>query len=162
MRNQMFFYRYLPVIAFILVLLVFGFFVYMQSGRNTNMNLPVALLMCVILAGFVSGFFYFLRKVVDPWKMRYAIRKQYESSPVMQNEMEYTITDEYIESSNPLSGGRIAWDGIIKAIESDTEFLLYPSSKFSNFIPKRAFESAEQLERFRSLVKEKLGDKAKF
>ena len=98
---------------------------------------------------------------MDPWVAKRAITKQYKSSPIMQNEMEYTITDEFIESSNPLSGGRIAWDGIIKAVESDTEFLLYASSKFSNFLPKRIFDSAEQMETFRSLVKEKLGEKAK-
>lgn len=161
MRNQMFFYRYLPVFAFGLILIVFGFFVYMQSGRNTNINLPVSLLMCVIFAGLVGGLFYVLRKVTDPWITKRAITKQYESSPIMQNEMEYTITDEYLESSNPLSGGRIAWDGIIKAIESETEFLLYASSKFSNFLPKRIFVSAEQMDIFRSLVREKLGDRAK-
>jgi hypothetical protein len=133
----------------------------MQSGRNTNTNLPESLLMCVIFAGVVGGLFYILRKVTDPWIMKRVITKQYESSPILQNEMEYTITDEYIESSNPLSGGRIAWDGVVKAIESDTEFLLYSSSKFSNFLPTRAFDSTEQIDMFRALVKEKLGEKAK-
>jgi hypothetical protein len=161
MRSQMFFYRYLPLFAFIFILIVSGLFIYMQSGRNTTMNLPAAFGMCVISAGFVAGLFYFFRKVADPWIAKRAITKQYKSSPIMQNEMEYTITDEYIESSNPLSGGRISWDGIIKAVESDTEFLLYASSKFSNFLPKRVFASAEQINIFRGLVKEKLGEKAK-
>lgn len=50
----------------------------------------------------------------------------------------------------------IRWQLYIKAIETKNIFMLYQAKALFNIIPKRAFNSDEELDEFRELVRTKI------
>lgn len=69
--------------------------------------------------------------------------------------------DEEINVVAPNVTSQISWTNYRKIQETKTDFLLFSTNPNGSFpIPKHFFESEDQIQEFRELVRDKLGDKA--
>ena len=162
MRNQLFINKYLFFIFPPVVFLTLVIILYLSASDKSTVNWLEMFFAGFVPAIFVTMIVYLLNKFSSPLTLKRAIKKQYESSPAMQEERSVVISNEGIESSGKLASGTIKWEAIIKGVESETDFIFYTTSKFSNFIPKNAFVSEDDVNFLRCLSRAKLGDKAKF
>jgi hypothetical protein len=67
----------------------------------------------------------------------------------------YTINAEKIELKGDSISTTSTWQFIIKLIEQEKYFLLMPTARSFHYLPKEAFESKEDIARFREMEKEK-------
>lgn len=104
---------------------------------------------------------YLSAYVAGRWNTRRIIRQQLKSSPSAQSPQIYTFSDAGISMTGALHNLDLKWEAIVKALESKHDFFLYPSKSFAYFLPKKAFVSGEQQAELRSMLRSKLGEKAK-
>jgi hypothetical protein len=91
------------------------------------------------------------------------MKKVISSSPLIQGTLRVNFTDQGIEFLRELTESKLNWRVFTKAVESEREFLLYwGDNQEPFFIPKRAFNSAEDLNFVRCLMRAKLAAKAEF
>ncbi|MEO6393974.1 MAG: YcxB family protein [Pyrinomonadaceae bacterium] len=153
MTKQLWFVKYnhiiLGVIVFI-ALLVFQFF-----GQFT---LSPFVVLVDALAGVGFGLFtYLVLRFVSPMGINGSVARQMSSSPALQAEAEVTIDNQGVFGSSDLYSGHTKWEAYIKAIETETEFLLYTTTRFSHIVPKRVFASESDIVTVRTLISEKVG-----
>lgn len=138
---------YLLIITPMLWLTLFGAGANPFDGKNSSiiwMMTFFALLPILI----VSGIFY------NIWKQANNIGKTLEPT-------KFIFSDEGLESSAKSSATKVTWNTFQKIQELKEDFLFYPQKNIFYTIPKRSFQSNSQIDEFRNLVREKLGDKAK-
>jgi hypothetical protein len=99
--------------------------------------------------------------VMTRWNARRLVRQQLKSSPAAQSPQIYNFSDVGINMTGALHNMDLKWEAIIKALESKHDFFLYVSKSVAYFLPKKAFLSGEQQAELRSMLKSKLGEKAK-
>ena len=80
--------------------------------------------------------------------------------PSIDTVQTYTITRDGYTVQGSLFETTLKWDAFLKAIETKEFILLYVSSRWAHFIPKAAATAAD-LETVRTILHEKLGNKAK-
>lgn len=61
----------------------------------------------------------------------------------------------------PVSRSENSWESLVEVEEESKNFLLFLHKDIFMIIPKRFFESDSQIQEFRELVRENLGDRAK-
>lgn len=84
------------------------------------------------------------------------VKGAYQRQPHLQLQHTYEFFDAHVESSNRETSSDTTWNGYRKAIESPNLFILYKSDVAIEMIPKRAFGSDAELDRFRQYLKERL------
>lgn len=134
---------------FFAVLVLLSMFSFYLEGITPSRNLFVLLLPPVaILFIAILGF------LVRPWQAGNRANKNER----MTAEVTWEATDEYIIMKSIHAESKSDWGNFKKAFEND-EFFFFNLSAAKNlyhFLPKRAFESPEQLETFRVLVKARM------
>ena len=65
----------------------------------------------------------------------------------------WRFSDEGVEFRGPTVEAKFLWSTWIAFAESAECFLLFPQREQAHMIPKRAFASAEEIDRFRSLAR---------
>ena len=161
MQSQKLIVRYGPLIAFgVLFLVIFGFIFLLSEDRLVS--IPASLLVSFFPAAIAAGSVYLVDRYVSLPFLKFSIRRQLKSNPLFDKEILVTFDDEGISSETSQSSTSIKWDGFIRAVETQTDFLFYTSNKFSNFVPKDAFVSPSDLNFVGCLARSKLGDKAEF
>ncbi len=105
----------------------------------------------VVVAPLFAAFTVFI------WQP-YRIRRQVEREEKLRSEATWEVDDSQILITTSLAETKLSWDAFRQVIETRTDFLLcHATSKHMvQFVPKRAFESAEQEEAFRALARSKL------
>lgn len=84
------------------------------------------------------------------------------SSKKNARQIHLVFTEEEIEVIAPNLTSQISWENYTKIQETKRDFLFFSTLQSRSFsIPKRFFESEWQMQNFKTLVREKLGDKAK-
>ena len=73
----------------------------------------------------------------------------------------YKFTEQGIEVVTDSSSSKNNWSRLSKIRETEKDFIFYPQEKVFFVIPKRFFQSENQIGTFRKLVSEKIGEKAK-
>jgi len=111
-----------------------------------------------IVAGII---FYFIYRMLLSVYMKRGAGRQIKSAPEIHEE-NIVFSDEGIERTNNAGKQTTYWEAYFAATESETDFFFYVDEEFSEFIPKRVFESEFQQNQIRELAKNKLGEKAKF
>jgi hypothetical protein len=71
--------------------------------------------------------------------------------------MNVEITQENLNIKGESFECTLKWKVYIKFMETPKSFMLYQSKNMFNLIPKRAFDSDEQIEEFRELLRAKIG-----
>lgn len=88
-------------------------------------------------------------------------KRQLAGAKFLHETHHYTFTEEEIEIAAQSSAGRQNWGNIREAFETKSNFLLFISLNQIFIIPKRCFQGGEDISRFKDLLKNKLGSKAK-
>jgi hypothetical protein len=90
-----------------------------------------------------------------------ACRGSFTSNSSLRGPVRYEFTDAGIRTSGPAFAGTAAWDCLYEVHETKRYFILLPAKNLFVAIPKRFFESVEQVTAFRDLLRRNLGGKAK-
>jgi len=76
------------------------------------------------------------------------------SKPRMLEPVTYEFSPEGISHIGPTTSGQAAWTTCLRIRETSEQFLLYVQKQLANVLPKRAFHSEAEMERFRQLARE--------
>ena len=79
----------------------------------------------------------------------------------VRGKTQWVFSDEGFEIFTPIARSDNDWESLEKVEEKKNHFLLCPQKNVSMIIPKRFFQSEEQIQEFRGLVLANLGNKAK-
>ena len=105
----------------------------------------------VVVAPLFAAFAVFI------WQP-YRMKRQAEKEEQLRSEMIWEVDDTQVVITTSLAAAKMDWQVFRQVIETKTDFLLCmaASKHMVRFVPKRAFESPEQEEAFRALVRSKL------
>jgi hypothetical protein len=131
----------------ILIMIVFSalisYFLISDSSFQLWMKLIISLLIFVVYGGLIMLLIYI------------TCRRNFKRSPVLNETLMFTLNADKIELKGDSINVTQTWKYIIKLIEREKYFLLMPTAKSFHFLPKAGFESAEEITRFKNLIKEK-------
>jgi len=88
-------------------------------------------------------------------------RRHFSSNKMLAQRVQYVFTTDDIKTAGPLSSGRISWETLTHVYETGHAFLLFVSNLQMIVLPKRYFETPDLLTRFRQLVNECVGKRAR-
>ncbi|HEU5238893.1 MAG TPA: YcxB family protein [Pyrinomonadaceae bacterium] len=112
---------------------------------------PLAATGAIIFLGFPP---FYLAMIWFRTKRGFANLKDY------QTKVQYAFFPNGYKVSDAKCSGNIDWDAIPRAAESKYSFHIFLSKTCFHTIPKRSFKQAEDMVRFRGLLKQSLGSKA--
>ncbi|MFD1361408.1 YcxB family protein [Lentibacillus salinarum] len=81
-------------------------------------------------------------------------RREYESDRTAKSEVTYVINNQGILQKRGKSNTHFEWDDIIKAYENKELFRLYISKNKAIVMPKRFFNTKNDVELFKNIVRE--------
>ena len=77
-------------------------------------------------------------------------------TPAAQGPHTWTLNDEGIRITGPLSDSELKWEAIIKAQETKRDFFFFTSKSLAVFLPKRVIADSQIID-LRHLISKKLG-----
>jgi hypothetical protein len=80
--------------------------------------------------------------------------REYKSDQLIKNELIYTFSDTGINQKRRRSKNHIEWHEIVSIKEFSPMFLIYVSRNKAMVVPKRFFESDEQIKFFKKVINE--------
>jgi hypothetical protein len=78
-----------------------------------------------------------------------------------QRTTRYSVTSDSIHVESGVGESRLSWQAVQAADESPSYFYMWPSKGIVYPIPKRGFRDPTGVDRFRELLRQKLGKKAR-
>jgi len=159
-RNRQYFFKY-GLIILPLFPLAFYFFDYWKNPAGFYQLTWSTALINFIPIFLLALFFLSIRFSFNPLVNR-VIKKQIQSSPLLQARQEVSFDDAGIRGETALSSALTKWDAVIEAAETDADFFFFIADKKALFVPKSAFADEFQINLLRGLLRVKLGEKAKF
>jgi len=75
------------------------------------------------------------------------------NTPSLQGPTRWLFSDGAIRIDSPTGSSNLDWSTYVRVQETAVQFLLYPQTQVAHVIPKRCFESKEQVTRFRQVVR---------
>jgi hypothetical protein len=88
-----------------------------------------------------------------PFTVFRSARKNYESMKALHEEIEYVFTEQTISASGQSFNSTMAWETLHKVRESKHFFLLFQNKQAAIMIPKTAFLSETDVNKFRSFAR---------
>ncbi len=109
--------------------------------------------------GYISLFFgvlgYFVSLyIISPWQAK----RHYKNYKSIQKPLKIEQTDGGFTVTAENGQGNVKWENIFKWRENNKYILVYQAPKLFNMIPKRIEEAGFDVEGFRRLLREKVGD----
>ncbi|GAA0300275.1 hypothetical protein GGQ92_001512 [Gracilibacillus halotolerans] len=127
---------------------------FITNDYNFNLNF-------ILLIPFMF-IFILLLIIMSKMLFKYSARKQFDSDPLARLERKYTITTTGItEQIIGKSHVDFKWSDVKKSFELDHLFVLYISNRSALLIPKKFFNSAEDISAFKEIANENLRHKIK-
>lgn len=160
-QNRQFINKYGFAIAPLLLFLFGGFIFALKMQKESVVTSIISSLPFFVAALIVFLVLLLLRKFPNPI-LKWNIKRQFRSSPLLNEPQRISFDEEGINGETYLSSGLTKWAAIIEATETKDDLFFFTSNKFAMFVPKRAFVNEEQINQVRQLAKESLGEKAKF
>ena len=111
--------------------------------------LCVNLVLWPVMIGFACLFSY--------WAARSLLR----SKPDASGPITYEFSSTGGSYSGPNGTGSFNWKAYLKVVETREQFLLYPQKNLAIAVPKRFFQSEDDMQRFRELVRRAFGEQAR-
>src|ERR1044071_1788089 len=84
-------------------------------------------------------------------------RMLYSSKKFLHHKVRFILSDVAIESGAPDAPGFTRWNQVPKALELKHDFLIFYTEERMYTIPKRSFQSPDQLSRFKEILTANLG-----
>jgi hypothetical protein len=91
----------------------------------------------------------------------YTARTTLKSSPGLSGPQHFTFSESGIDFKSEKASSHFAWEMLHMVKETSQVYLLYHSKLVYNMVPKRAFRSDDERERFCRLAGDQLGSKAR-
>jgi hypothetical protein len=82
-------------------------------------------------------------------------RRNIKNVAYLREKNHYSINSEKIEYKNDSASASSNWQYIKKLIEREKYFMLMASARSFHYLPKDGFESADDITRFKNIVREK-------
>ncbi|WP_461613924.1 YcxB family protein [Clostridium sp. Marseille-QA1073] len=102
----------------------------------------------ILLVSLILGAFYFL--------IVFYSKKVFKSEMLLQEEQNYIINDDGILLISKSSNNNIGWKNIFKVTESKNSIFIYLGNIKSMIIPKRAFNSNDDIGILKDIMKRNL------
>jgi hypothetical protein len=83
------------------------------------------------------------------------------SAEAVKGKIQYSFSRQGFAAFSPVAQSRNDWESLSKVEEKKKDFLFYPQENVFFIIPKNSFQDAEQTARFRRILQETLGEKAR-
>jgi hypothetical protein len=132
-------------IVFILAILGTGFIAFREADVIAVILFALAVVFFVLYV-----FFIFL-----------SIKRRSKELAQIGEKTVIIFDEKGVESISESTVVGTTWDRFAKICETPTDFIFYPQKNIFYPIPKHYFQDNLQIEGFRNLVREKLGEKAK-
>lgn len=132
-------------VSLVIICLCCVFVALINSDLRSTILIVLAVVVLFIIIVFIS--------------LYVIIKKQFESTPILKQEVTYGLTAAEIETHGDSFNSKISWETFIKAEEFKDYFLLYTSPASAFIFPLRCFESDVQVTEFRELLRRKLNGK---
>ena len=159
---ESFFVKYGAPLTFVTLFLgILGFILFLSLDAQ-QVNVFSAVLVAFLPSAVGAGAVYATDRFISIPLLSRSVRKQIASNPTVYETATVTFDNEGITTVTSLTSGSVKWDGFIRAVENETDFLFYTTSKFSHFVPKETFLSETDIDFVRCLARAKLAEKAEF
>jgi preprotein translocase subunit SecG len=144
----------IPKVFYIMAgLFIFTIIIYAQNASNTiplsdiNNNSSLSLIKPILLAVvFISVV------LIIPILTRREVIKNFKNNKMLQNEMEYTISEDEISCHTTISDNHYDWSYFNKIVETKHGFILYLSNNTVIFLPKRSFSDKNEISAVRNIL----------
>lgn len=90
-----------------------------------------------------------------------SIKRQSKNLAEISEVTTIVFDEKGVESKSESTLNQTTWERFAKICESKTDFIFFPQKNIFYPIPKRFFKSDNQIEEFKQLIKDKLGENAK-
>ena len=90
-----------------------------------------------------------------PWSTDWIANQRARRLPNLNSDVSWTITESELRTSSKNESSQFNWETITRVQEREQGFLLFPMPQLAYWLPKPAFQSQRDVERFRELVKSK-------
>jgi hypothetical protein len=135
----------------LVVMPIAGLLLLWKVQLSTISQQPIVATGAVVLLGF--PIFYF----ATIWRRT---KRSFENLQTFQTKIEYSFSVKGFAVHDMKSSSEIDWDAILRVDESKHSFNLFFHRSLFQAIPKRCFKQPEDIARFRTLLKQRLGPKA--
>ena len=92
----------------------------------------------------------------------FSAKKHMASNKALSERVHYVFSENGIDATALSSSGHTGWQNIYEAYETKSNFLIFLSKNLMYTIPKRCFDSVDQLTSFKRLLRSQLDSKAKW
>ncbi|CAN7268805.1 YcxB family protein [Rossellomorea sp. LjRoot5] len=141
--------------TFILFFALSIYFLYNPGDIFSFGEMAAILFVSSTVSVFISVIFFLYAKAV----IRIKATREYKSDQLIKKEFIYTFSEEGINQNRGRSINYIEWNEIVFVREDPPMFLLYVSKNKSIVIPRRFFESIEELKLFKQIIRENVPSK---
>lgn len=131
---------------------------YYFAGFGDGINLFNLGNVVTILRFGVIAVFVFLLIILA--SLIYSIWKQTDQLKNLFEETKFIFSENGIESICKLCSSDRSWESFVKICETELDFIIFQQETMFYPIPKRFFESQMQINEFKELLSQKLGEKA--
>ena len=100
----------------------------------------------------INMVFGFLAVFILPISIYFSAKKTYLANRHLHEDIEYQISKDYFKQTGPHFSAELTWDRLYKIEELNKWFLIYPSDRIANFLPKKTL-TGEEVQMIRSFLK---------
>jgi hypothetical protein len=140
---------WLTLSTFILFFPLSIYFLYNPGDIFSFEGMAAIFLLSSIFSVIISGIFFLYAKAV----IRIKATREYKSDQLIKNEFIYTFSEDGINQKRGRSINYIEWNEIVFVREYPPLFLLYISKNKAIVMPRRFFESNEEIKLFKQIIK---------
>lgn len=144
-------FKYQPVrkiTFFIIMFAIFLLVLFFSMRYNMNFLFYVSM---IVIALFSFSFLIILI-------LSFQINKNFTSNKLLQDELNYTINNEYFEVHSINTNSKLTWDKIYKVAESKHLFAIYISKAQAFLLPKHHLNT-DQYNTIKNIIKNALPEK---
>ena len=91
--------------------------------------------------------------------LSFRVNKNFTTNKLLQDELNYTINNEYFEVHSINTNSKLTWDKIYKVAESSHLFAIYISKNQAFLLPKHYLDN-NQYETLKNIIKKALPKKS--
>ena len=141
-------FKYHPTRKIVFFIIMFAFFLLvLYFSMRFNMNFLFYFSMIVIALFCFSFLIIFI--------LSFQVNKNFTSNKLLQDELNYTINNEYFEVNSTNTNSKLTWDKIYKIAESNHLFAIYISKAQAFLLPKH-FLNANEYDTLKNIIKNAL------
>ena len=99
--------------------------------------------------------------ILVPGLLYFRVRRNFTTHRALKESMHYSFSQRGLALTGVTTASRTEWENIRKVFETDRAFLLFVSSLQMYLLPKNAFPDEATISTFRTLLRDRLGDRKK-